>query len=289
VKIKAITGDTHLGGDDIDYLIFNHLAKEFERENGESMIGESAMARHEVLMAVRAAKHQLETSEEASVSVPFVNFDRYGRPLHLFAKISRADLFWLCADLLDRAERLIERCKEDAGIRHLSRVLLLGGSTRLPFIAQMVRRTAGQVTLHTENPEELAVLGASLHGAQMAGLRAGMQIDDVTAHSLGITTHTGRMGFVLRRQAIVPTVTTKRFVTVEHDQREVHIEVREGEEQMASENHVIGEFWLPLPPSLPSGSPIDVTIGKDDDGIVLVRARDNASGATREITITYDL
>jgi molecular chaperone DnaK len=289
VQIKSIAGDTHLGGDDIDYLIFNQLARRFEQEQGESMISDSAMARHEVLMSVRAAKHQLERAEEATISVPFVNFDRFGRPLHLFATISRAGVKSLCKDLLDRAARLIEQCKNDANCQNLTRVLLLGGGSRLPSVSQMVHRYSGKQPLQTENPEELAALGASLHAACLAGLRKGIQFEDVTAHSLGITTNTGRMGFVLNRQSVVPALTTKKFVTVEHDQREVHIEVREGERQMASENPVIGEFLLPLPPRLPKGSPIDVTIGKDGDGIVLVRARDNVSGSTREITINYDL
>jgi molecular chaperone DnaK len=114
-------------------------------------------------------------------------------------------------------------------------------------------------------------------------------LEDVTAHSLGITTHSGDMGFVLRRQTTVPSLVTKRFFTIENNQREVHVEVREGEERRARANRIIGEFWLPLPPRLPRNSPINVTIGKDEDGIVLVRAQALANGTTREITITYDL
>ncbi|MEW6736944.1 MAG: Hsp70 family protein [Acidobacteriota bacterium] len=289
LRVKAITGDTHLGGDDIDYRIYHFLAREFQREQGESMVGDSAMARHEVLMAVRAAKHQLETEREATISVPFVNFDRFGRPLHLFTKITRRQVADLSTDLMERATQLIKQCRRDANHSNTYRLLLLGGSTRLPFIADIVSGVVRQDVWRVEDPDELAVLGASLYGAQLNGQRQGVRIEDVTAHSLGITTYTGAMGFVLRRQAAVPVLTTRRFVTVEKNQREVHIEVREGENTGATANSRIGEFWLPLPPGLPRGSPIDVTIGKDEDGIVLVRARDHVSGATREITITYDL
>jgi molecular chaperone DnaK len=157
LRLEAITGDTHLGGDDIDRLIFDHLAKQFQRSTGESMIGESAMARHEVLMAVRAAKHQLETAEYANINVPFVNFDRFGKPLHLSAIITRKLVADLCKDLLDRAAALIKKCMQDAGSPKLAKTLLLGGSTRLPFISQRVYQTARTNIMRANNPDELAV------------------------------------------------------------------------------------------------------------------------------------
>lgn len=289
LQISAIAGDTHLGGLDIDHQIFNHLARRFQQKYHEPLIGDSAMAKHEVMMAIRAAKHQLEFDEQAEINVPFVNFDRFGGALHLNEIISRQLLSELCDHLKKRAYELMNRCWNDANRPVLNKVILLGGTTRLQFVSALTARFAGFLPTRMENPDEMAVLGAALHSASLTGEFRGLALEDLTAHSLGITTYTGGMGFVLKRQSAIPSTTTKRFLTAINNQPEAHIEVREGEEKEAKNNRVIGEFLLPLPPRLPRSSPIDVTIGKDADGIVLVRAHDLTAGITKEIAITYDL
>src|SRR5262249_28005706 len=157
--------------------------------------------------------------------------------------------------LLKRARRLIDQCRADGNHANISNVLLLGGSTKLPFVESMVEKALGQRAIRVGNPDELSAVGACLYGAKSEGLWNGPEVEDVTAHSLGITTYTGSMGFVLRRQSFVPSWITKRFVTVEDNQQEAHIEVREGEHELARQNKVIGEFMLPLSKRLPRGSP----------------------------------
>lgn len=289
VRVKAITGDTHLGGDDLENLLFEHVAKEFLDRHGEPMVGDSQMARHEVLMAIREAKCRLETEDAVEISVPFVNFDHFGRPLHLLHVLTKEQVERLAAPVLARAEELIRICLLDAGTKAVDEVVLMGGVSRMPMIARMVQRLTGKTVQRVERPEELTVRGAAIHAAVMQGQMAGLKVEDVTAHSLGITTYLGEMGFVLKRQVVVPAQTTQTFYTVYPDQQRVHIEVREGEQLRAVENRVIGEFYLTLPPKLPERSPIDVTIGKDENGLVVVRARDHASGSQKEIKINYDL
>lgn len=288
-RIRAVVGDTHLGGDDIDRAIFDHIAACFAREQGETLVGDSAMARHEVMLAVREAKHRLSVAETAEIVVPFVNFDRAGRPLHLITTIDRALVRNLCMDIFARVGELITRCIRDAHNPRINGIYLLGGSTRLPFFTSLLRRYGNSEPQRQENADELPALGACLYAASLCGQVGNIDLEEVTAHSLGITTYTGQMGFVLKRQTEVPATVTKRFFTVENNQRSVRIDVREGEASQAISNRQIGEFDLPLAPNLPKGSPIDVTIGKSEDGIVLVRARDERSGQAREITITYDL
>lgn len=289
LRIKAITGDTHLGSNDINNLIFNHLARSFESRYKQSLISDSVMARHEVLMAIEQAKRELEYSDNAEINVPFVNFDRFGNSLHLQATITRQIVKELSTTLLTKIKNLINACLLEAGRPLLDQVFLLGGGTKLPMIIDLVANTVRQQPIKAKNRDELAVIGAALYGAHFLGFAQGMDIEDITIHSLGITTYTGNMGFVLKRQAVIPALNTKRFLTVQNNQAAVHIEVREGEEREASSNKLIGQFDLPLRANLPRNSPIDVTIGKDDDGIILVRAQDCASGRAREITINYDL
>ncbi|MBI4850978.1 MAG: Hsp70 family protein [Acidobacteria bacterium] len=289
LRIKAITGDTHLGSNDINYLILNYLARGFETQYQQSLTSDSAMARHEVLMAIEQAKKELEYSDNAEINVPFVNFDRFGNPLHLQATITRQLVKELSTSLLTRIKNLINSCLLEANRPYLNQVFLLGGGTKLPLIVELVGNTLKQHPVRAKNRDELAVIGAALYGAHIFRLAQIIDIEDVTVHSLGITTYTGTMGFVLKRQAIIPALNTKRFLTVQNNQSAVHIEVREGEEREASSNKLIGQFDLPLTANLPRNSPIDVTIGKDDDGIILVRAQDCVSGRAREITINYDL
>ncbi len=289
LRIKAITGDTHLGSNDINYLIFNYLARKFEQSYQQPLIGDSVMARHEVLMAIEQAKQDLETNNSAEVNVPFVNFDRFGQALHLQATITSQEVKELAQGLLARIKRLINGCLLEADRPKLDQVFLLGGGTKLPSVVELVGNTVRQRPVRAKNRDELAVIGAALYGANLLGLGEVMEIEDVTAHSLGITTYTGTMGFVLKRQAVIPALNTKRFLTTQNNQSAVSIEIREGEEREANSNKLIGQFDLPLTANLPRNSPIDVTIGKDDDGIILVRAQDCASGRAREISINYDL
>lgn len=289
LRIKAITGDTRLGSNDIDHLIFDQLAKDFQTRYQQPLISDSPMARHEVLMAIKAAKHELSINERAEINVPFVNFDCFGQPLHLQATITEQQLMQFCGSLLTRIKQLINSCLMEAERPNLDKVFLLGGGTKLPIIVNTVTNTVRQTPIVARNSEELAVRGAALYGAYLLGQARVMGVEDVTAHSLGITTYTGTMGFVLKRQAVIPALSTKRFLTVQNNQTAVQIEVREGEERTANSNKLIGKFDLPLPANLPRNSPIDVTIGKDDDGIILVRAQDCSSGRAREISITYDL
>lgn len=289
LRIKAITGDTHVGSNDINYLIFNYLAGKFNQSYQQPLIGDSLMARHEVLMAIEQAKQQLENNNNAEINVPFVNFDRFGQALHLQATISNQQVKELAQGLLTRIKNLINGCLLEADRPRLDQVFLLGGGTKLPTVIELVGNTVKQQPVRAKNRDELAVIGAALYGASLLGQAQVMEIEDVTVHSLGITTYTGTMGFVLKRQAVIPALNTKRFLTVQNNQSAVHIEVREGEEREANSNKLIGQFDLPLTANLPRNSPIEVTIGKDDDGIILVRAQDCASGRAREITINYDL
>lgn len=289
LKIQAITGDTHLGSNDINNLIFNYLSRVFQSQHQQSLLSDSVMAKHEVLMAIEQAKKELEYSDNAEINVPFVNFNKFGNALHLQSTITRQKVKELINGLLTKIKNLINSCLLEANRPRLDQIFLLGGGTKFPIVVEVVSHTLKQHPTKVKNCDELTVIGAAYHGAQVFGLAKIIDVEDVTTHSLGITTYTGNMGFVLKRQAIIPALSTKRFMTVQNNQTAVHIEVREGEEREAKSNKLIGQFDLPLTANLPRNSPIDITIGKDEDGIILVRAQDSSSGRVREITINYDL
>ncbi|MCS6884133.1 MAG: Hsp70 family protein [Acidobacteriota bacterium] len=288
--VKAIVGDTDLGGNDIDLLIYQYLSKNFaRRHNGVALANSSQMARHEVMMAVKEAKHRLEQEQKVELTVPFVSFAEDGKPLHLVAILSQRILQKLISPLVARAQKLVERCLSEGG--SVDEVILLGGCCRMQVFKDLLYKVTGKNPINIDRPEELAVRGAAIYAGKLNGasVASNIKVEDVTAHSLGITLYDGSMGFVLKRQTIVPATTTKTFETTSSNLAYVVIEVREGENIKASDNRLLGEFRLPLPPNLPARSPIKVTIGKDEDGIVVVRATDPSSGNQQEITITYDL
>jgi molecular chaperone DnaK len=290
LRIESITGDTHLGGNDIDQILVTELARRFTATHQHSIAVDpqtAAMVRHELLIAARAAKHELAQQTTTSINIPFVDFDRYGRPLHLTTQLTQPALQQLCQPLQQRIRAILQRSRQDTR-PWPNQALLLGGTTHLPLIQNLVREQVAEI-LPIANPAEITVYGACHYGAQLLGLVPTIwRVTDVTAHSLGITTYDGSMGVVLSRQSTIPARTARRFYTVAANQQEVHIEVREGENSQAQYNRQIGAFSLPLPANLPRHTPIDVTIGKNADGIVFVQAQ-HSSGQLREITITYDL
>jgi molecular chaperone DnaK len=285
-RVLATGGDTYLGGEDIDQLIIQWLVEEFQKETGIDLT-QDRMALQRLKEAAEKAKCELSTAMQAEIVLPFISANQSG-PRHLNTVLHRAKFEQMIEPLLERTVKPCERALKDAGLTagQLDEVILVGGQTRTPKVVEVVRRLFGKEPSKKVNPDEVVSIGAAIQTGILQGEVTDLVLLDVTPHTLGIETKDGTFTPLIDRNSSIPTKKSRIFTTVVDNQTKVEINVLQGESTRAAENHSLGKFELtdiaPAPAKVPQ---IDVTFEIDENGIVRVTARDEATGRGQNIVV----
>jgi molecular chaperone DnaK len=287
VEVKATSGDTHLGGDDLDQRIIELLVDEFKKDQGIDL-SKDPMALQRLKEGAEKAKVELSSTQETDINLPFVTADQSG-PKHLNLKLTRAQFERLVLDLLEQTLDPCKRALKDADLQpdQIDQVVLVGGSTRIPKVQELVTELFGQEPHKGVNADEVVAVGAAIQGGILAGDVKDVLLLDVTPLSLGIETLGGVRTALIDRNTTIPTRKTQTFSTAADNQTSVEIHVLQGEREMAANNRSLGKFHLVGIPPAPRGIPqVEVTFDIDANGIVNVSAKDNTTGKEQAITIT---
>ena len=286
-QVKATNGDTHLGGDDFDKVILDHIASEFKKENAIDL-KKDPQALQRLRDAAEKAKIELSTSMESEINLPFITV-RDGQPLHLVMKLTRAKLESLIGHLVTKTFESVKACLKDAKVdtSKINEVVLVGGMTRMPLVVAEVKKFFGKEPNKSVNPDEVVAVGAAVQAGVLTGETKDVVLLDVTPLTLGVETLGGVMTPLITRNTTIPTEKMETFSTAGDNQTQVEIHVLQGERPMARDNKSLGQFVLDGIPPAPRGVPqIEVAFDIDASGILSVTAKDKASGKSQGIKIT---
>ena len=286
-EVCSTAGDNHLGGDDWDQCVIDWMADKFQQENGIDLRGDK-MALQRLKEAAEKAKMELSSTSQANINLPFITADATG-PKHLDYTLTRAEFERITRHLLDRCRKPVEQALRDAGLNtgDVNEVLLVGGSSRMPAVQDLVKKITGKEPNMSVNPDEVVAMGAAVQGGVLAGDVEGILLLDVTPLSLGVETMGGVMTRMIERNTTIPTRKTEIYSTAADNQTSVEIHVLQGEREMAADNKTLGKFQLAGIPPARRGTPqIEVTFDIDANGIVNVSAKDLGTGKQQQITIS---
>jgi molecular chaperone DnaK len=286
-EVKSTNGDTHLGGDDYDHRIVEYLVAEFRKEQGIDLSGDR-QAMQRLTEAAEKAKIELSGTVQTNINLPFITADQNG-PKHLDVTLTRAKFEEITADLTDRCIQPFKNALADAklDVSQIDEVVMVGGSTRMPVIQELVKKLTGKDLNQSVNPDEVVAVGAAIQAGVLAGEVRDVVLLDVTPLSLGLETLGGVSTKLIERNTTIPTRKTQVFTTAEDGQTSVDINILQGEREMAADNKSLGRFRLEGIPAAPRGVPqIEVTFNIDANGIVNVSAKDLGTGKEQTITIT---